>query len=282
MDCFQLNSRTVIDKLPERSITTHKGDYGRLLLLCGSKGYTGAASLAAMGALRVGAGLVYLGVPESIYVIEAIKLLEPIIFPLPDQGGMLCEASIPEISKRLHNIDAVLIGPGMGRSEGIEKILLWILRNFNGPVVVDADGIYFLRDHIDTLRGRTEPVILTPHEGEFSRLMGKSILDRTADAVSAAKELNSIVVLKGHNTVITDGEAVYINNTGNPGMAVGGSGDILAGMITGLLGQGLSPLDAAAVGAWVHGAAGDICAREIGTYGMLPSDMLSIIPRLLK
>ena len=282
MSYIHLEHKDVLKMLPERNVSAHKGDFGRVLLLCGCRGYTGAASLAAMGALRVGAGLVHLGVPECIYAIEAVKLLEPIVIPLPDQDGMFSDAAIYEIAKLLNKMDAVLIGPGIGRSAGTEQVLIWLLQHYDKPVVIDADGIYLLHDHIDVLRGRTCPVILTPHEGEFTQLMGQSCSDTPNAAVAAAKKLCSIVVLKGHRTVITDGMTVYVNTTGNPGMAVGGSGDVLAGMIAGLLGQGLQPLQAAAAGVWIHGAAGDICAQQIGTYGMLPSDMLSVIPRLLK
>lgn len=279
---LHLGHEDILEMLPERNVTAHKGDFGKILLLCGCRGYTGAASLAALGALRTGSGLVYLGVPECIYAIEAIKLLEPIVFPLPDHDGMLSYTAIEEIAKILDRMDAVLIGPGIGRSVGTERVLTWLLQHFDRPIVIDADGIYLLRDHIDILRGRTCPVVITPHEGEFCQLMGQASFNRTEAAVEAARKLCSIVVLKGHNTVITDGNTVYINTTGNPGMAVGGSGDVLAGIITALLGQGLQPLQAAAAGAWIHGAAGDICAQQIGTYGMLPSDMLSVIPRLLK
>ena len=282
MEYIQLDHQSVLNILPERNLCAHKGDFGKILLLCGSEGYTGAAALAALGALRVGAGLVYLGVPRSIYAIEATKLLEPIVFPLPDIGGKMLKDTIDVISKIVFKMDAVLIGPGVGRSEDVSVLIKWLLMNFAGPVVIDADGIFLLREHIDVLRGRTYPTILTPHEGEFVQLMGCEISNRTEAAVEAAQKLNSIVVLKGHNTVITDAENVYINPTGNPGMAVGGSGDVLAGMITGLIGQKLKPIEAAAVCAWIHGAAGDICAQQIGKYGMLPSDMLDVIPRLLK
>lgn len=281
MECLQLNNQAIRNLLPPRDINAHKGNCGKLLLLCGSRGYTGAAALSAMGALRVGAGLVYLGVPECIYQIEAVKLLEPIVLPLPDKDGMLSAGSIKQISELAAMMDAVLIGPGLGRSSGTEKILKWTLENFTGPIIIDADGIYHLRNHIDILRGRKEPVIITPHEGEFSQLMGYICTNRILDAVSAAKNLNAIVVLKGYNTVITDGDVIYTNPTGNPGMAVGGSGDVLAGVIAGLIGQGMKPLLAAAVGAWIHGAAGDLCAKEIGMYGLLPSDILNRIPRLL-
>ena len=156
------------------------------------------------------------------------------------------------------------------------------MSSFDGPVVLDADGINLLKPHKDILRGRTGSVIITPHWGEFCRLTGPITECRVEAAAKLARELGVIVLLKGHETVITDGTACYLNTTGNPGMAVGGSGDLLSGMITALLGQGLPPLEAAACGAWLHGAAGDICEKEIGQYGMLPSDMLTVLPRLLK
>ena len=282
MDILQLDHSSVLQILPDRALNTHKGDFGKILLLCGSRGYTGAAALAAMGALRSGAGLVYLGVPESVYPIVATKVTEPIVFPLPEENGMLSEDAILYVEEKLPQMDAVLIGPGLGQSSGTAAVLKHILTAYHGILIIDADGINLLASHKDLLRGRTGITILTPHEGEFKRLSGTEIISRTESALQAAKDLNTIMVLKGHNTVITDGKSCYINNTGNPGMAVGGSGDVLAGIITALAGQGIAPLQAAACGVWLHGAAGDLCAKELGQYGMLPSDMLMSLPRLLK
>lgn len=279
---FELSHKDVLSLLPDRKAESHKGDYGKVLLLCGSRGYTGAAALAAMGALRSGAGLVYLAVPESIYEIEAVKLTEPVVLPLPDAGGMLCESAVPAVGQMLHKMDAVLIGPGLGQSNGTLSVLKTVLDQAVCPVVVDADGINLISAHKDLLRGRKAPTILTPHDGEFGRLAGPVGTCRESAAMRLSSEFSCIVVLKGHRTVITDGVKTYRNTTGNPGMAVGGSGDVLAGIIVSLVGQGLSPIDAAAAGAWLHGAAGDICASEIGQYGMLPTDMLEVLPRLLK
>ena len=278
----RLNHELVLSLLPDRNPWGHKGNFGKLLLLCGSRGYTGAAFFAAMGALRSGAGLVFLGVPESIYGIEAVKLNEPVIFPLPDAGGRLSADAVPEILTRLPRMDAVLVGPGLGQSEGTLAVVRAVLEKAECPVVVDADGINVLSAHRDLLRGRKSPTILTPHDGEFARLGGVIGEDRMAAAAALAEELGCTVLLKGHETCITDGTDGYINPTGNPGMAVGGSGDVLAGVITALLGAGLPPLEAAACGAWLHGAAGDRCAAELGQYGMLPTDMLSALPRLMK
>ena len=278
----RLNHELVLSLLPDRNPWGHKGNFGKLLLLCGSRRYTGAAFFAAMGALRSGAGLVFLGVPESIYGIEAVKLNEPVIFPLPDAGGRLSADAVPEILSRLPQMDAVLVGPGLGQSEGTLAVVRAVLEKAECPVVVDADGINVLSAHRDLLRGRKLPTILTPHDGEFARLGGVIGEDRMAAAAALAEELGCVVLLKGHETCITDGTDGYINPTGNPGMAVGGSGDVLAGVITALLGAGLPPLEAAACGAWLHGAAGDRCAAELGQYGMLPTDMLSALPRLMK
>ena len=282
MDIRILDHRAVLDLLPDRDPWGHKGTFGRILLLCGSRGYTGAAYLAAMGALRSGAGLTFLGVPESIYEIEAVKLDEPVVFPLPDENGKLGILSVSEIEKRLPQMDAVLIGCGLGQSGGTLAVVKAVLEQAKCPVVVDADGINVLKEHKDILRGRAYPTILTPHEGEFLRFGGTIGEDRMASAAYFSREWNCILLLKGHRTYITDGETGYRNETGNPGMAVGGSGDVLAGILVSLLGQGLKPLEAAACAAWLHGAAGDLCAEEIGQYGMLPTDMLTRIPRLMK
>jgi len=279
---IELTHKDVLDLLPDRPCNAHKGNFGKILLVCGSRGYTGAAALAAMGALRTGAGLVYLGVPESIYEIEAVKLTEPIVFPLPDEDGTLSDKASSVVEAMLEKMDAVLIGPGLGLSAGTLSVLKTVLERAVCPVVLDADGINLLAAHKDILRGRTAPTILTPHEGEFQRLTGKMTQTREASAAAFANIHHVIVVLKGHNTVITDGTQLYRNTTGNPGMAVGGSGDVLSGMIVSLLGQGLSPIEAAAAGAWLHGAAGDDCAAQIGQYGMLPTDMLEALPRLMK
>lgn len=279
---MELTHADVLNMLPDRNPMAHKGNFGKILLLCGSRGYTGAAALAAMGALRSGAGLVYLGVPESIYAIEAVKLNEPVVFPLPEEKGMLSVEALDRITEMLPQMDAVLMGCGMGCSKDTFAVVETVLKSYSGPVVLDADGINVLSGHINVLRGRTGTTVVTPHVVEFQRLGGVLTENRLESAKSFAKQSNVIVLLKGHDTVITDGNRTYINPTGNPGMAVGGSGDVLAGMITALIGQGIAPLEAAACGAWLHGATGDICAKEKGQYGMIPSDMLEVLPRLLK
>ena len=276
-----MNHDIIRTLLPVRRPDTHKGDYGKILLLCGSRGFTGAAALAAMGALRTGAGLVYLAVPESIYAIEAVKLTEPVVLPLPEQDGKLCAASIPQIAALLPKMDAVLFGPGSGICPGTEEVLLFLLKKCGCPLILDADGITLAARHKDILRDRSAPTILTPHDGEFARLNPRE-LPRAEQTAALADELGVVLLRKGHRTLITDGESIWENRTGNPGMAVGGSGDVLSGVLVSLLGQKLPPLDAAAAGAWLHGAAGDRAAEKRGEYGMLPGDLVEELPQLLK
>ena len=276
-----MNESIIRRLLPRRERDTHKGNYGKILLLCGSRGFTGAAALAARGALRTGAGLVYLAVPESIYAIEAVKLTEPVVLPLPEEDGMLCAASLAKIGELLPKMDAVLFGSGSGIGPGTEKVLEFLLKNAECPLVLDADGITLAARHKDILRDRLAPTILTPHDGEFARLkpIDASRLEQT---MAMARELGAVVLRKGHRTLITDGTECWENQTGNPGMATGGSGDVLSGIILSLLGQGLQPLLAAAAGAWLHGAAGDLAAEKLGEYGMLPGDLVEELPRLLQ
>jgi len=266
--------------LPPRAVDTHKGDYGRILLLCGSRGLTGAAAIAAKAALRTGAGLISLGVPASVYPILATKLDEVMVFPLPeDFEGRLSVESVPVIAAHLARCDACLIGPGLGRGAGVTAVVRWVAQNAKCPLVIDADGINALEGHIDILRAC--PAVLTPHDGEFARLGG----DLTAGRIDAAKQLarktGCVVLRKGYRTIVTDGGTFRINTTGNPGMATGGSGDVLSGILLALLGFGLPLMDAAAAAAWLHGAAGDLAAAEIGQYGMTPTDLIERIPRLL-
>lgn len=278
----KITRRFVRGVLPKRNLTAHKGDCGKVLLLCGSVGYTGAARLAASAALRGGAGLVFLGVPEPVYPILACGQPEAIVFPLPAEDGKLSEAASEEIVRRLEGMDAVLVGPGLGQSGGVLTAVRTVLEQSRVPVVLDADGINVLSSHKDVLRECTCPLVLTPHEGEFSRLSDAlASLGRQAAAEHLARELRAICVLKGHATAVTDGVHTRVNTTGNPGMATGGSGDVLAGLVTALLGQGIDPFDAASAAVWLHGRAGDICARRLGQYAMLPSDMIMALPKLL-
>ena len=280
--CRRTSARLAAKCCPERKQNTHKGDYGKILLLCGAEGYTGAPSLAAKAALRSGAGLIYLGVPQTVYPIVASKLDEPIVFPLADRDGKLSLQALDEIFMRLPAMDACLLGPGLGRSADLDLLVQQIVRKSTCPLILDADGINAIAGHIDVLREAACPVVLTPHEGEFCRLTGEDISDRKIAAEAFVQTYGATLVLKGHNTLTVSPEGGYLNNTGNPGMAVGGSGDVLAGMITAFLGQKIPTPQAAAAAVWLHGAAADACAKEFGQYAMLPTDYLQYLPRLLK
>ncbi len=270
--------------IPKRQANTHKGDYGKLLVVGGSVGYTGAPYMAAQAAARTGTGMVYLAVPESIYSIEAGRCEEIICLPMPSVGGKFSTKALSAVLQLAGKCDVCLIGPGIGRSKESDKFICDIIAGIKIPVVIDADGINAVSENINILRSRTAPAVLTPHDIEFKRLGGNiSAFGRIDAAYRMAGDLGVTVVLKGNTTVIADGkEAVYINTTGNPGMARGGSGDVLAGVIAALIAQGISCGDAAAAGVYLHGAAGDICADSIGEYGMLPSDIISALPQMLK
>lgn len=270
-------------QLPLRPRNAHKGDFGKLFILAGSEGYTGAPVLAARAALRAGAGLVYLGVPRDIYPIVAVKCDEAMPFPLPEEYAAVLE--------KARSCDVAVIGPGLGRVPERSRLVLSLLADLDVPVVLDADGINALAGHIDILDKRTGLTVLTPHEGEFARLTGCGlpVKDRLSAARDFARDHGCILVLKGHGTVTAapDGSAC-INATGNPGMAKGGSGDVLAGMVAALLGQrhlvqgrdSYRELVARAV--QLHGLAGDLCAQKLGEYAMLPTDLIEALPEILK
>lgn len=264
-----------------RKPDTHKGNYGRVLLVAGAEGYTGAPALAARAALRTGSGLIFTGVPRSVYPIVAAKLDAPMVFPLADQAGKVSLEALPAILEKLRTADACLLGPGLGRSEQSDLLVLEVIKQCRCPLVLDADGINAAAGHIDILRGAACPIVLTPHEGEFRRLTQAPEQDRISGAKALAQLTGCVVLRKGHETIITDGQKTYVNRTGNAGMATGGSGDVLAGILTSLLGQHLPPLEAAACAAWLHGRAGDLAAQRFGQYAMGPMDLLDMLPRLL-
>lgn len=271
--------------LPRRASETHKTHYGRVLILGGSVGYAGAPSFASRAAVRVGAGLVFLYVPEQIYTVSAIKNDEAMVFPLPgNAAGQLNTQGLPSILDRLQTTSVCLIGPGLGQNPDIDTIIYTILKNASCPIVLDADGINAISRNIDILRQTTHSVTLTPHDGEFARLGGIRPGETRVEAARRfAVEYRCNLVLKGHRTLIAfpDG-SVYQNTTGNPGMAKGGSGDVLAGTIAGLIGQPIPPEDAVRIGVFLHSFAGDLCAERLGEYGMTPSDIINTLPEASK
>jgi len=272
--------------LPRRARDAHKGNFGRAYILAGSVGYTGAPVLAARGAVRTGAGLVFLGTPAPAWPVVAGKLDIAMPHPLSaGKEGMLSVEAVEQVLERLKDCGVCLIGPGLGRSSGVAAVIRHILAETHLPVVLDADGINALEGHIDILDSRKGLVtVLTPHDGEFARLGGDlSGGDRLRAAGAFAVEHGCCLVLKGHRTITAfpDGTA-YVNTTGNPGMAKGGSGDVLAGMILSLLGQGLPPRQAVPAAVWLHGAAGDLAAAELGEYAMTAGDLAEHLPEVLK
>lgn len=267
--------------ISRRPPESDKNYFGRVLAICGSRNYIGAPYFAAQAAVRTGSGVVTLAIPQCIYPILASKLNEPTFLPLPcDENGKLLADSLLQLPRS----SALLIGPGLGISDGVAAIVQNTIRQAHCPVIVDADGINVLAGHIHVLKEAAYPVVLTPHKHEFARICDvPQTGDRETDASAFAVRHHCVLLLKGHQTIIAapDGTIQY-NVYGNPGMAKGGSGDVLSGVIVSLLGQGIPPAAAAACGAYIHSRAGDLCANEIGEFGMTPTDMIAAIPKVLK
>lgn len=269
--------------LPVRKPDGHKGTFGKLLVVGGAVGYTGAPYLTAAAAVRSGCGLVFLGVPESIWAVEAQKCVSAMPFPLADKEGKLSEKALSEILQRLEGCDVLALGPGLDRSAQLTRLVCALLDRTEKPVVLDADGINALEGHIDVLeRRRGRVTILTPHDGEFARLGGDlSAGNRIGAARDFAVRYGCTLVLKGHRTITATPEGtVLVNTTGNSGLAKGGSGDVLTGIISSLLAQGATAVQAAAGGVWLHGRAGDLARDYLTAYGMTPADVVSALPKV--
>jgi len=276
--------RLVRGWLPNREFAAHKGDFGRVLVVAGSRGMTGAASLCGEAAIRAGAGLVTVAVPETLHDIMEVKLTEVMTTPLPDSNrGRLSRAAKQQILTLLEGMDALAIGPGLSTEPEVVALIKELLPSVKVPCVLDADALNALAGDTGILREMQAPVVITPHPGEMARLMGTDIReiqrDRLAVATSAAADWNVVVLLKGARTIVaTPSGAVYINPSGNPGMATAGSGDVLTGVVAALIGQGLEASQAAAAGAYIHGLAGDIAARRHGMMSMVAGDILAALP----
>lgn len=269
----------VREALPTRKTDGHKGDFGKVLIVGGAVGYTGAPYLAAQGAARSGCGLVFLGVPETIWPVEAEKCVCAMPFPLPDKNGMLSEKALKALRERLSECDVLALGPGLGRSPETQRLMLALLET-EKPVVLDADGINALAGHMDSLDARRGRVtVLTPHDGEFARLGGDTAADRADTSRNFAEAHGCVLVRKGHRTLVATPQGTVLENpTGNSGLAKGGSGDVLTGVIAALLAQGATAVRAAACGAYLHGLAGDLCAGWLTEYGMTPQDVAEALP----
>lgn len=271
--------------LPFRPSGGYKGTFGKVYIVGGSVGFTGAPVFSARAAARTGSGLVYLGVPKTIYPIAAGMCLEAMVSPLSEKDGGLSGDSFFPILNQMNCCNAGLLGPGLGRTWGLTSLICRLLEQVRIPLVLDADALYAIREKKEILNIRRKKglvTILTPHEGEFTYLGGDLTCGRYEGAKRFATSYGCVLVLKGPRTLIASPEGeVYENTTGNSGMAKGGSGDVLGGMILSFLGQGVKPLEAAALGVWLHGLAGDICKREKGEFGMLPGDMAEKIPEAI-
>ncbi len=269
--------------LPERPADSHKGDYGRVLVVAGSPGMAGAAYLAAKGALRAGAGLVTCACPETVWPALSAKFTCVMTASLPaaKEGG-LGDTALAPLKARLSGSDTLCIGPGLGRRPETAALVRAVLGEVQLPTVVDADALAALAGHPGTLAPLKGLGVLTPHPGEMAALLGGTVAkvqaDRRAAAQAFAGAHGVIVVLKGHGTVVTDGHRVAVNDTGNPGMATAGTGDVLSGVIAGLLAQGMPPFEAAYLGVHLHGLAGDLASKDRGLHGLIATDVLDALP----
>ena len=275
-----------------RKHDTHKGTYGHVLVIAGSRGFTGAATLAAMGALRAGAGLVTVACPAGIQDLVASKLTEAMTVPLPDDGsGKVCPAAADAVLDAAEGKNVIAVGPGLGRTQSVYLVIEALLERAKVPLVIDADGLSVLGGKAPLIKKAAETSgflpVLTPHPGEMGRLLQKSTRevqdDRPGSVQTLARDASCVAVLKGARTLVSDGRRIYANLTGNPGMASGGMGDVLTGMIAGFIAQGASPLEGALLGVYLHGLAGDLALAQTGEKALLATDLLEQVgPAILK
>ncbi len=273
-----------IEKLPrmsERPVDSHKGLYGTVLALAGGRGSAGAAALVGGASLRSGAGLVRILCPDEVQT--TVAGFEPSYMTYPvanDQEGLVTfEAARKVLERFLPTATVLAMGPGLGQSADLRELIRWVVESVEVPTVLDADALNNLAGQTEALAGLKRPVVLTPHPGEFSRLTGRPTAeiqgDRETHAVAFAEGArNLILVLKGDGTIVTDGHRLYKNTTGNPGMATGGSGDVLTGVISALIAQKMDPFDAACLGVYAHGLAGDIARDNNGVVGLISGDIV--------
>jgi NAD(P)H-hydrate epimerase len=278
---------TQLPVLPSRPADSNKGMFGRVLIVAGSRPMSGAAILCASGALRGGAGLVRLAVPEEILGIVACGNPCYTTAPLPyDDYGRINRQAEAEVLSLVRENDVAALGPGIGQSPAIEALIRTVVAQTQTPLVLDADALNVLQQDTSTLRNRRAPLVLTPHPGEFARLLQTDVAsvqaNRPESATRFAAEHKLVLVFKGSGTLVTDGKRLYHNRTGNAGMATGGSGDVLTGLIAALLGQGLEAFAAAQLGVYLHGFAGDLAREEVGEVAMIASDLLHYLPRAIR
>jgi NAD(P)H-hydrate epimerase len=279
---------TALPVLPPRAADAHKGTFGKVLVVAGSRGMSGAAVMCGSAALRGGAGLVQVACPSDVqlYVAAGNPCFMTAALPVEVKGGLAADA-VPVILELAESANVLAIGPGIGHGGNLSEILEILLVQAPLPVVLDADGLNVLAHlPVGVFKRRTAPTVLTPHPGEFGRLLHRPTAEVQADrqelAVGFAAERGVVLVLKGHGTLVTDGGRLYKNTTGNPGMATGGTGDVLTGLIAALIAQGLAPFEAAQLGVYLHGKAGDIAAEEIGQVGLIATDLIDRLPTAIR
>jgi NAD(P)H-hydrate epimerase len=281
-------AKEIRKKWKPRSHHAHKGDFGRVLIVAGSKGYAGAAHLAAAACVRAGAGLVTLAVPEKIYPVLARREAEVMVKPFPStRDGSFSMRALKPILNFVKGQDVVAVGPGLSQNPETQRLIRRLIPKIQIPLVIDADGLNALRGHAGVLRQCRKQTILTPHPGEFVRLFGGTLTAETSvrrkRAVEVAKLYGIIMLLKGCRTVVasSDGQ-VAMNTTGNPGMATGGTGDILTGIIAALIGQKFSLWNSVRFAAYLHGLAGDLAAKKFGEVSLKASDLLDFLSQALQ
>ncbi|MDR0336057.1 MAG: NAD(P)H-hydrate dehydratase [Planctomycetaceae bacterium] len=298
LSSYYIDYLRLLPALPKRSRTSHKGTFGTVLGVGGSRGMAGAVALAGRSGLISGAGLVRLAVPDPILETVAGFCPEFTTLPCPaDEQGRFSQVALELLLDHIDSVTAIFLGPGLGRSDKIDSLIPLLLRHIHCPVVVDADAINTLASLGAEQLARffqsfdNRNIILTPHSGEFARLRGQptpnedskeSQAERIAVAQDFAGRHGIVLILKGHETIITNGEIIALNPTGNPGMATGGSGDVLTGILAALLAQGLVPLDAARLGVFLHGLAGDFAANRLGEESVTATSIIKFIPKALR
>lgn len=281
-----------LPKLISRKTDTHKGNYGRVLVLAGSPGMTGAAYLCSKAALRSGSGIVTLGIPESLNPIMETKLTCVMTYPLPEtKEHTLAYKGRDKILELCEKHDIIALGPGLSQQPETKKLILWLVKTIDRTIVIDADGLNALAGNLNILYKIKKGAVLTPHPGEMARLINpNTTVDVQGDRLNIATQFaqsthnrlgdgkNFVLVLKGSKTIVTDHRKAYINNTGNSGMATAGAGDVLTGIIASLIGQGIKEFDASQLGVYIHGLAGDIASKQKGEISMIATDILDSLP----
>lgn len=271
-----------LPRLPRRTADCHKGDFGSVLVIAGSRGMAGAAALVGASALRCGAGLVRVASPLEVQPTVATFEASYMTWPLPqdNDGCIAYPPAAAALERWLTSADVLAIGPGLGGGKSLRALVTWLLESFDRPIVLDADGLNALEGDCTPLRNRRGPTVITPHPGELARLTGQTTAEIQADRTNATRRLvehcgeSLVVVLKGHETIVIDSRRLYVNHSGNPGMATGGSGDCLTGAIAALIGQKLPAFEASVLGVHAHGLAGDMAANDSGQVGMIAGDIV--------